>query len=133
MSNRFRLPSPRKRAKSPREHQELITNSLSEDSVMLTSQATQPAFSTSHAPLTPRALKGARSPGADEEEEEETEMRLLSEVDGRAHLDLGMDIEEDHHTMRVAKKHISKKDKQGMALLSILCEQRYVFGRHDPS
>lgn len=117
MSTRHRPTSPRRRAKSPRKNQD-INESNSEDSVMLTPQTSQPAFSNSHVPLTPRTSKGVKSPGANDDE---TEMRLLNEVDGHAHLDLGMDMEEDH-AVKVVKKYISTKDKQGMALLSVLCE-----------
>jgi hypothetical protein len=114
MSESHPAASPRKRTKSPRTN----LNSNIEDSVMLEAHASQPAFSNTHAPLTPRTSKSVRSPGADGDE---TEMRLLSEVDGRAHMDMGMDMDEVD-TMKVVKKPISTKDKQGMVLLSVLCK-----------
>ena len=85
---------------------------------MLTPHPSQPAFSNSHAPLTPRAPKSSRGGDGDE-----TEMRLLSEVDGQAGMDQGMDMDMvEDETVKVAKKPLSLKDKQGMALLSVLCE-----------
>jgi hypothetical protein len=126
MSNRHPATSPRKRAKSPRKKNQDVNDSYSQDSVMLTPHASQPAFVNSHAPLTPRTPKSVRSSDADGDE---TEMMLLNEVDGHAHFSLDMDMEEDAPVKVVAKKPFSTKDKQGMALLSVLCEQSHVFGR----
>lgn len=119
MSERHPAASPRKRTKSPRPNLSTSEN-YPEDSIMLEAHASQPAFSNSHAPLTPRTSKSVRSLGADGDE---TEMRLLSEVDGRAHMDMDMDIDMDEgDIVKVVKKPISTKDKQGMVLLSVLCE-----------
>ncbi|KAF8491293.1 acetyl-coenzyme A transporter 1-domain-containing protein [Gautieria morchelliformis] len=82
---------------------------------MLTPHPSQPAFVNSHVPLTPRTPKSARSPDADADE---TEMRLLNEHDGHAHFGLDMDTEAVPKVG--AKKPFSTKDKQGMALLSVL-------------
>ncbi|KAF8588471.1 MFS general substrate transporter [Ramaria rubella] len=86
---------------------------------MLTPHPTQPMLTSSHLPLTPRTPKSMRGTGSDGDE---AEMRLLHEVDGRPVRDQGGDVDSDEEEVYVAKRPLSTKDKQGMVLLSVLCE-----------
>jgi hypothetical protein len=84
---------------------------------MLTPHPSQPMFSN-HVPLTPRTPKSSRVGVTSDADGDEAEMRLLGE-NGRV-ADQRIDDEEDA-TLKLAKRPLSKKDKQGMALLSVLC------------
>ncbi|KAF8525237.1 MFS general substrate transporter [Hysterangium stoloniferum] len=86
-----------------------------EESIMLTPHSNQPVFGTANPPLTPRIHKVARVATQDADE---AEMRLLSEVEGHDALSAQDDDEQDD--LSHAKKPLSLKDKQGMALLCVL-------------
>lgn len=94
-----------------------------EEGQMLSSHPTQPIFS-SNLPLTPRTPKSVRT-GVMDAERNEVEMRLLGEVDGQVTTTLPENDEDG--TLKIAKRSLSKKDKQGMALLSVLCTSTYLF------
>ncbi|KIJ45087.1 hypothetical protein M422DRAFT_67250 [Sphaerobolus stellatus SS14] len=69
---------------------------------------------SAHIPLTPRTSKASRA------SVDETELRLLSDVDGQPPSNLTPNAHHDDLLETKAKKPLSRKDKQGMALLCVL-------------